>query len=417
MIEGAPGVAWKGRTTRALFALLALHAGRPVSRERLAALIWSDSDDSAARGSLRMALLALRRTLGAAGLDLITATNETVTLGLDPLRTDVGVMQALAAAPDLASRRLAFEQHRGDLLEGLSLPAEAAELAAFLRDERERLRGVALDLGAELAGELERAGDEAAAGAVLRALLAIDPACETAHRAIIRAHLRRGDRAGALRQFETCTAALRDSYGVAPSAETQALREAIAPEAPEARPVAQASAAPWDIDEILRQLSIEAPALNRIWKRHPARVALAAALIVAGLGWLGALAVGRLGGGAPPGVWVALPAIDAELSGCAFPALERDIRHEIEQALLAMPGVVVVLPNRRADADAPSGGEHVLEAGLRCVGREFRVTLAAHRAGSPSAEWMGQYDSAGRTPRELRDELAAGIAEAFARSR
>lgn len=116
MIEGAPGVAWKGRTTRALFALLALHAGRPVSRERLAALIWSDSDDSAARGSLRMALLALRRTLGAAGLDLITATNETVTLGLDPLRTDVGVMQALAAAPDLASRRLAFEQHRGDLL-------------------------------------------------------------------------------------------------------------------------------------------------------------------------------------------------------------------------------------------------------------------------------------------------------------
>jgi DNA-binding SARP family transcriptional activator len=47
--------------TLALLAFLALEADRPHTRARLAALVWSDAPEPAARQSLRQALYSLRR--------------------------------------------------------------------------------------------------------------------------------------------------------------------------------------------------------------------------------------------------------------------------------------------------------------------------------------------------------------------
>src|SRR5881409_3245414 len=53
-----------GQKDRALLAILALSAGAPQSRERLASLLWSDRGDAQARDSLKHALTRVRQCLG-----------------------------------------------------------------------------------------------------------------------------------------------------------------------------------------------------------------------------------------------------------------------------------------------------------------------------------------------------------------
>ncbi len=55
------------------------------------------------------------------------------------------------------------------------------------------------------------------------ALLAADPEHEGWHRGVMRCHFEAGDRALALRQFHTCRSVLRQSEGIEPSPETEAL--------------------------------------------------------------------------------------------------------------------------------------------------------------------------------------------------
>lgn len=52
------------RKVKALLAWLAMHQGRHQPRERLALLLWEESDEVQARHSLRQALSGLRKVLG-----------------------------------------------------------------------------------------------------------------------------------------------------------------------------------------------------------------------------------------------------------------------------------------------------------------------------------------------------------------
>ena len=57
--------------------------------------------------------------------------------------------------------------------------------------------------------------------------LALDPLHEPAHRALIRLHALRGDRAAALEQYRDCVRTLSNELGVPPVQETTSLYEAI----------------------------------------------------------------------------------------------------------------------------------------------------------------------------------------------
>jgi DNA-binding SARP family transcriptional activator len=57
--------------------------------------------------------------------------------------------------------------------------------------------------------------------------LSIDPCREDAHRVIMRTHLRRGERAQALRQYRLCEYVLRREFDTAPEPQTIALYERI----------------------------------------------------------------------------------------------------------------------------------------------------------------------------------------------
>ena len=83
------------RKARALLAWLALHPGNSHPRERLAALFWDSADSSLMRQSLRQALAALRRVLGADG-DALLAARDTIRLEPGAVSTDVADLVATA---------------------------------------------------------------------------------------------------------------------------------------------------------------------------------------------------------------------------------------------------------------------------------------------------------------------------------
>lgn len=202
-----------GRKSRGLLAVLALAAGTPVARERLAELLWGERGAEQARGSLRQSLKELRRCLDEPGLLRIDRDRAALATG----RIAVDALELAAAGADPPPDRL-LELCAGELLEGLGGLGPGFE--EWLAGQRERFRTLALDA-------LERRVEAAAGAAELQALtarmLALEPAHEPAHRALMLLHARRGDTAAALRQFEACREALARRLDARPSAQTAAL--------------------------------------------------------------------------------------------------------------------------------------------------------------------------------------------------
>ena len=97
------------RKARAVLAILALAAPRPVLRSRLSALLWSLSDPFHALVSLRMAVSELKAALGPEAR-LLRAGRTDIALGATELRVDARqVVSAGSAPPDsLASWSGAF---------------------------------------------------------------------------------------------------------------------------------------------------------------------------------------------------------------------------------------------------------------------------------------------------------------------
>ncbi len=199
------------RRARSLLGLLALER-RPHSRSELAARFWPDVLDESARTSLRAALSALRKSLGAAADDCLVATREHVSLARD-VSTDAAAFEELAAA---GRPEEAVGLYRGDLLSGLD-----DDWVVVARDEwRARVAGVV----GELAAAAETAGDWAGAIAHTRRVVALDPLGEDGQRALIRRLARSGDRAAALAAYNRYADRLRTELRIAPSS---AMRELV----------------------------------------------------------------------------------------------------------------------------------------------------------------------------------------------
>jgi TolB-like protein/Tfp pilus assembly protein PilF len=199
--------------------------------------LWSDRDDEQARGSLRQAIVELRRAIDPPGRAVIRAEREQIGLDLDAVDVDVITLQRLAAAADLEAAQQVASVYGGELLEGLAIRDEAFE--EWIRNERARLQ----DIAANALLKVVRSAQGADADAVIEAarkLLAIDGVQEEAHRALLRCYLARGQIALAKRQADACLAVL-DEFGVEPEPETAKL---IADARRGGEPVRRAQAAP-----------------------------------------------------------------------------------------------------------------------------------------------------------------------------
>jgi DNA-binding SARP family transcriptional activator len=206
---------------RALLRLLAVHAGRPVHRERLADALWGDLDAEAALHNLHVTLSSLRRSLhpvDASPAVLIERDGDAYRLVLDDRsRSDVREFeQQLAAAEsartsgDEPGRRIALERalalYSGDLL-----PEDgAAEWVSELRDQYRLLAAAA---AAEVADLQLRAGNAALAATTAGRGVHVDRYHDGCWRALIAALQAKGDVAAAERAQRNYRDVL-DSLGV-----------------------------------------------------------------------------------------------------------------------------------------------------------------------------------------------------------
>ncbi|MEM7494024.1 MAG: bacterial transcriptional activator domain-containing protein, partial [Pseudomonadota bacterium] len=85
---------------------------------------------------------------------------------------------------------------------------------------RERLRSVHLSLIKLLMDNAAHRDDWSRAARLAERLLVLDPLLEHAHRTFMQAHFLMGNRAVAIRQFQTCRDILDRELGVSPSSET-----------------------------------------------------------------------------------------------------------------------------------------------------------------------------------------------------
>jgi DNA-binding SARP family transcriptional activator len=200
-----------GRTIRlpthkieSLLAYLALYPAAHT-RDKLAALLWGDTTDTQARHSLRTALAALRKALGA---DSLLADRETIQLH-----------PALPLWVDAREFQSTLDLYHGDLLADYD--------DEWILPEREHYRGLYHTLLLQLAQEARSRSQYAQAIAHAQKILASDPTHEQAHQQLIFCTAALGDRIGALKQFDECAKKLRDELGVEPSPETLALRDQI----------------------------------------------------------------------------------------------------------------------------------------------------------------------------------------------
>ncbi|BCT91683.1 hypothetical protein LYSHEL_07070 [Lysobacter helvus] len=234
-LEHAAGAFEPGaRREQAVLALLAAEA-RPMSRTRLAAMLWPDADDVDARGRLRRLLHALSRHVRH---DALVVDRQTVALAGDvSADTDLSALRrALADGlyrtnEDTGEARLAALEESARLAaaefaEGLVLD-ECDELSAWLDRQRESLRQARAQALSQLATRLEGAGQHARALHHAQDLVAIDALNEIAQRQVIRLLAAVGPPHAALQQVARLRQVLHDELGVEPETETQQLADEI----------------------------------------------------------------------------------------------------------------------------------------------------------------------------------------------
>lgn len=254
---------------RVLKLLLATPEHR-VRREAAAELLWPEVDAGRSAGNLRKAIHFARRGLASAahpaGEEIVLSDGDwlriapSTVLDVDADRLLVALDLLERGAPTREPGELEGHGATRDVGDPLAVVADLGGTELLPEDPyeewllpiRERLRQRVLAAALSGVAEARRRGDAALAARLADRALALDPADEAAHRALIDLHLEAGHLHAARRQLLACRRALADAYGVEPSSELVMLVDAAA--------TARAVAAGGMIDEpeiIGRRLELE----------------------------------------------------------------------------------------------------------------------------------------------------------------
>ncbi|MGW6874565.1 AfsR/SARP family transcriptional regulator [Streptomyces xanthophaeus] len=207
---GAEAVSLCGNAQR-LLALVGLRSC--MSRTVLAGTLWPEATEAHARGSLRSTLCKLPHGDRA----LVTCCRNTVSL-VDSVTVDARVLAetALRVVRSSVVPGLPFSELVPAILlgEGELLPGWEEDWVLL---ERERLRQLRLHALDALAHGLAREGRHALALEAALASVRTEPLRESAHRAVVAAHLAEGNVHEAIRHFVAFRRLLHEELGVPPS--------------------------------------------------------------------------------------------------------------------------------------------------------------------------------------------------------
>ena len=212
------------KKARALLGYLAAQGPQPVSRERLADLLWPYQGSEQARHSLRNCLLELRKALGPSGARHLVA--DFANCRIEDVVVDLDRFERLSRSLDRSELQTAAALYRGEFLADFDIDSEPFQ--DWLAAERDRTLALICDVLQRLTAAQDAAGECDAAIQSGRRLVALDPLSEFGQRALMRAYAHAGRRGEALRQYRSCAETLKRELGVAPDAETQALAHEMA---------------------------------------------------------------------------------------------------------------------------------------------------------------------------------------------
>lgn len=230
--SGRPVAIPCGGKIETLLCYLGRQSGRRVPRAALVNLLWPASDSVQATQSLNSLIYSFHKLIGDALGEAAPVIHED---GYYRLNQEAGVGVDVACfdtwantgdqqvrAGDLTHAIMSYRQsvclYRGDL-------AVETDVGSVL--ERERLRSRFLSLLAFLADERYQAGEYRECLNYAWCLLSHDPCREDAHRVVMRCHVRRGERAAALRHYHVCKYILHTEFDAAPDLATTALFDEI----------------------------------------------------------------------------------------------------------------------------------------------------------------------------------------------
>lgn len=195
-----------------LLALLALRG--QTSRSRLAGILWPEATEARALASLRTSLWRVQHVAP----EVLIAMGCTV-------EVDRRVRVDAREFVDHATSTLQYDRaHPPPKLEDVSHGDLLVDWDDdWLTSDRERMRQLRLHLLEALSERLSRDGRFGLALEFALAALSQDVLRESAHRAVIRAHLAEGNMAEAQRAFSRCVMVLEQELGVEPSSTTTEL--------------------------------------------------------------------------------------------------------------------------------------------------------------------------------------------------
>ncbi len=195
-----------------LLRLLACARNLSLGTQAVTAALWPDADDAAARKSLEMAVLRLRRLLGDATLlrvsdGRVALDAERASSDLQQRRRLIEQIESLAmrssgqnAGQTLHAECLALMERVIALSRGETLPGLPP--APWLEAERKRCRDDTVRAAMAAATVMERLQVGPAERELLETALRIEPLAESLVRRLMHAHERAGQRGDALRVFE-----------------------------------------------------------------------------------------------------------------------------------------------------------------------------------------------------------------------
>ena len=207
----------------ALIKALVANGGRNVPEERLMDALWPGEEADAARKSLDITVLRLRKLLGSN--DAILVSDELISLNPQKCWTDVWAFEQWVEQAADAGRGLAAASAALALYKGNFLPMEAEE--PWTVKARERLRAKFVRLVESFAKAEEAAGCwEKAMAHYLKGLEA-DDLVEAFHLGLMRCYRALGRPAEAITAFRRLRQTLSVVLGIAPSPAAEALAQEL----------------------------------------------------------------------------------------------------------------------------------------------------------------------------------------------
>lgn len=387
------------RKARALLAALAF-SGRPMSRDSLAALLWSDRGGAQARASLRQTIFELQHFSSGDEAILVVGRDD-VAVDHEHLVTDMELIRRAAGGGDWPRLLALLEDCEPGLL--TDLDGLDQEFDDWLRLQRAQEPARTLAATVDSAERCRAEAGPRAALDLVSEILRLDPVNEEATRLALRIDHELGDNRALHHHYQMLCGRLRDDYDAEPSAETAELfRQLSDGSVPRLRGEPENAARP-------------APRGRLGWRRAvvPSMI-LAAALALLALLFMRER---EAPSAASEPILIAVLPFDQQPSGDRFLAegLWEDTRAAISRnsglRVLGRATSREVAGRKLAPGQYRSGlgVDYLLEGNVRRSGDQVLVSVALTRTSDGVAIWEDSFRSRLGDPIALQEAIAAGI--------